>query len=232
MHKIRIIIDNNIDKIYHQYNQIRYLLPNHQLYIYKRLNKDILDKIDYNIFFDIISENVLKLCPAKYNILLVNEEYVSVCSYLRREIYIDKPLILIDDIIDYYICLTKYSANVLQKKHINKDKIIYLNGLTTNIYPTLKFTNKQKYILYKIDLYSGQNNIILLKTWLQYFSNRPEKLIIIHTYYKDNIVKYNYELLKKGYYKNIILTNSKIDPSFNIIASIINTSYYDLTTSI
>jgi hypothetical protein len=234
MYKIRIIIDNNIDKIYNQYNQIRYLLPEHILYIYKRINKNIEDEVDYNIFIDIISENALKLCPAKNNILLVNEEYVIYTKYLRREAYIDKPLILITDIIDYYICLTKYSENILKKIYnIKKNKIFYLNGLTTNIYLSNYYNNNsQKYILYDIDLYSGQDNLILLKTWEKYFTNRTEKLIIIPKYYKDSICSYNYKLLKEKTYKNIILTSDKSFLSFNIIASIINTSYYNLTTTI
>jgi hypothetical protein len=231
---IRIIIDNNIDKIYNQYNQIRQLLPEHILYIYTKNNKNIENKVNYNIFFDTISEETLRLCPSNINILLVNEEYVTYNKYLRRDIYIDKPLILLTDIVDYYICLTKYSENILKKIYnIKKNKIFYLNGLTTNIYLSNYYNNySQKYILYDIDLYSGQDNLILLKTWEKYFINRTERLIIMPKYYKDSICSYNYKLLKEKTYKNIILTSDKRFLSFNIIASIINTSYYNLTTTI
>ena len=85
MHKIRVIIDNNNTKVYNQYNQICNLLPIHSLYIYKRSNNIKEEHFDYNLYFDVISERVYNdLCPAKYTILLVNEEYVNTQKYFPR----------------------------------------------------------------------------------------------------------------------------------------------------
>ena len=234
MHKIRFIIDNNNTKVYNQYNQICNLLPMHSLYIYKKGNNIKEEHFDYNLYFDVISERVYNdLCPAKYTILLVNDEYINTQKYLRREFYIDKPLILLSDIVNYYFCLTKYCKNILFKQMINKNKIFYLKGFANNIYDLYNINfEKQKYILYNIDQYSDQNNLVLLTTWLKYFTNRPEKLIIIYKYYQDSIVKYNYELFKRKEFKNIILTNDINILDSNIFASIINTSPYSLTTTL
>ena len=124
---------------------------------------------------------------------------------------------------------------MISKYKIKKDKIIYLNGLVNDFLNIYNINlNKQKYILYDIDQYSGQNNLVLLTTWLKYFTQRYEKLIIIYKYRKDSIVKHNFELFKRGTFKNIILiTDANADISnYNIFASIINTSYYSLTTSL
>ena len=232
MHNIRVIIDNKIDKLYHQYNQIKQLLPKHSLYIYLKQNKNIEENVEYNIFFDVISENVLKLCPSNFNILLVNEEYIQNNKYLRREYYINKPLILQDDIVDYYFCLTLYSQNILLKIYkIKKNKIIYFNCMTENIYENKYLNlNNKKYILYDIDLYSAQNNLTILETWIKYFTNRPEYLIILYKYNKDVIVNYIQKLYYNTTYKNIILTDNMNIINSNIYASIINVSYYNLTT--
>ena len=227
--KIRIIIDNNNNKMYEQYNQINSLLPLHILYIYTKDAKNIEEKVDYNIFIDVISENVLNLCPSIYTILLINEEYVD-HKYLRRERYIDSPLRLIKDVVDYYFCLTLYSKNIIKPKN----KIKYFDGLTSDIYSTrfLNYSNNvRRYILYDIDLFSAQDNVIILQTWMKYFLDRPEYLIISYKYHLDAIVRFNYDLMKNKFYKNIILNNETVNDE-NIYASIVNTSYYNATTTL
>jgi hypothetical protein len=236
--KIRIIIDYNNPKLYEQYNQIRNIIPNHIVYIYKKGNTTIEENVDYNIFIDIITEIILEICPSKYNILLVNEEYV-LHKYVRRESYKDEPLILIKDVINYYFCLTLYSKNILIKNKIPKSKIKYFNNFTSDIYLNI-LKNTKKYILYDVDLYSGQDNLIMLQTWMKYFIDRPEYLVITYKYHKDSIVRFNYELLKNGYFKNIILRNTSVEITNNykstidttIYASIINTSYYNATITL
>ena len=232
--KIRIIIDKNNNKMLEQYKQICNLIPSHSLYIYTKGNINIEDNVDYNIFIDIVSERILDiLCPSSYNILLVNEEYIY-HQYLRRESYIDKRLRFINDVIDYYICLTTYSKNILIQNKIHKNKIKYFNVLVDDIYSTkfLNFNNHTlRYIIYDVDLYSGQNNVIMLQTWIKYFLHRDEYLIICYKYHKDAIVRLNIDLQKRGIYKNIILVNDCTKyMEANIYASIINTSYYNLTT--
>jgi hypothetical protein len=234
--KIRIIIDYNNPKLYEQYNQMRNIIPNHIVYIYKKGNTTIEENVDYNIFMDIVSENVLNICPTKYNILIVNEEYV-LHKYVRRESYKDEPLILIKDVINYYFCLTLYSQNILIKNKIHKNEIKYFNNFTSDIYLN-NSNNSKKYILYDVDLYSEQDNVIMLQTWMKYFIDRPEYLVITYKYHTDSIVRFNYELLKNGYFKNIILRNISIEIANNytnmidssIYASIINISYYNTTT--
>jgi hypothetical protein len=225
---IRIIIDD-IEK----YNYYKNILPNNIFYIYNPLNNNIENKVKYNLFIDIIQEKAYELCPSKYNILLVNDEYITINKYLRREKYIDKPLILIDNVVKYYFCSTLYSKKYLIK-HTDKNKIIYLNGLIYDNYNiSLPISNKQKYILYDIDLNSKQDNLLLLKIWQKHYISRPEILIIVYKNKQDICVKYNYELYKKSKYKNIIMTNNldnldNLDNSLNIYASIINNSYYSL----
>ena len=233
MNKYRVIIDNSFNKNYNQYNQIKDLLPKHSLFIYIKINSEEQENFEYNIHFDTISERVMQLCPSKYNILLVNDEYITTNIYLRQENYIaDKKIILLKDIVDYYICSTKYSFEILKSEYkIKKNKIIYLDTLTNNVYKIYKINlNKQKYILYDIDLYSGHNNLILLQTWMKHFLDRPEKLIILYKYNTDAIIRFNMILHKNGYYKNIILLNDINVLNSNIYASIINTSYYNLIT--
>ena len=229
MNNIRVIIDDVI-KMYNQYNQIRNLLPNHTLYIYKKINTDKQEIFNYNIFIDTISEKAYELCPAKNTILFVNEEYVNVLQYLRREFYIDKPLIPLSDVVDYYLCQTLYTKNILKKRKINKNKIIYSGLLTGNIDNSTLY--KQKYIYYDIDLYSGQDNLVLLTTWMKYFINRQEILIISYKYKKDAIVRYNDNLFKTKKFKNIILKDDAENVNLNIYASIINTSNYNFTTTL
>jgi hypothetical protein len=252
-HIIRVILEYNVEKIYKQYNQIKYLLPPHKIYFYDIINTKIEKIIKYNIFLDTIPEKTLKLCPSKYNILLVNDKYVN-NLYLRRESYIDTPLILLNDVVDYYCCLTLYSKNILLTKHnISNNKLFYLkNSITNNFYKnTLKYENNKKYILYDIDFYSKQDNLLFLQTWIKYYIHRDEILIIIYKVLYDYIFKYfndlmyNDKLYKNSYalrsysnkihniYKNIILTSdSSIITNKYIYASVINTSYYNLTSMI
>jgi hypothetical protein len=249
---IRIIIDYNNSKQIEQYNQLRNLLS-HILYIYNKGDTTIYDKVDFNIYIDTISEVVYKLCPAEKTILLVNEEYIDCNLYMRREYYLDKSFIALNEVVDYYICQTKYACKQVTKKCKIKDKnkILYYPALVTDIYsPNIDY-NKKKYILYDIDLYSCQQNYILLKTWLTHFTNRSEILIIIYKYSKDKIITCLNDLIneqklhnrlhnkfcnifKDGILecKNIIITNDQNIDKYNIYAIIINTSYYSLTTKL
>ena len=238
---LRIIYDYDIPKVINQYNQIKSFFPNHELVIYnssKQFKNIKFKKCKYNIYIDTISEIAYNNLPSDYTILLCNEEYLVVNKYLRREDYINKPLILIENVVNYYYCLTKYIYNYLAKT-TSKNKLIYLSGLTSEIY-NIKIKGN-KYILYIIDPYSSQDNLLILKTWITYFIDRPEILIIHYRYDKDEIILYLCNLLKinkiidtKEYtFKNIIIFNdAKYLDQYNmyIYAVIINTSFYALTT--
>ena len=235
---IRVIYDYNLNKMITQYNQIKSFIPKHEKFVYNN-QSNIFPKSKYNIFFDTISENAYNILPTDNTILIVNEEYVNYLIYLRRENYSNKPLLLLDNIVNYYICLTKYSNDVLIKTHkILKKKIIYINGFTNSIKELIPSSNK--YILYDIDVYSGQNNYLILEIWIKYFLERSEKLIIKYYFEKDYVVTYFKKLLnlkkiehkKKYFYKNIILTTDESIYKNDIYAVILNTSYYQLTTKL
>jgi hypothetical protein len=229
---IRIIYDYSTKSI-NQYEQIKYFFPIHDAFLYKN-QKTIFEQVKYNIFIDVISEQALNILPAECNILIVNEEYLNHYKYLRREYFIDKPLIEISNIVEYYFCLTKYAYKFLRKQNINKNKLVYLGGLTSNIYNQKQ---NNKYILYEIDMYSGQNNLLFLKIWLNNFTNKNKILIIKYVYEKDKLVEYFKQLinhkkkldpLKIYTYKNIILLTDITNYENDIYVSIINTSYYQL----
>jgi hypothetical protein len=215
--KIRIIYDYDLTKLINQYKLIQNLFPEHELLVYDNYKQGYLKElVDINIFIDTINETILYSTPSKINILIVNDEYVIQNKYVRREFYYDKPLILIDDVIHYYFCLTEYSHNVLLKNKINKKKLYLLNGLVdsslvksinlnnnqlknNNNREESKVTNKDRntnkdknneqiYIYYEIDKYSEQSNIIILEVWLKYFLNLPIKLIIKYVHEKENII--------------------------------------------
>jgi hypothetical protein len=233
---IQIIYDYNLSKLEIQYNYIKNIFPTHKLIIYEKKDVQIKKKSKYNIYIDVISENQYNMFPSENHILIVNDEYITINKYLRKESYDSSPLILIDDIINYYFCLTQYSFDILSKS-IKKKKIIFLPGLICHIYKPINNKNTEKYILYEIDQYSMQYNINILTVWLKHFINRPEKLIIKYSYISEIIIAKFQDILKIKviidkiyFYKNIILFK---DNSFllyyinNINLVIINNSYYN-----
>ena len=234
---IRIIYDYNLSKLINQYNYIKNIFPKHELIVYEKKYIQISKKSDYNIYIDSISENQYNMYPSMNHLLIVNDEYIQINKYLRKESYNSTPLILIDNVINYYLCLTQYSYNILLKI-TNKNKIIYLPGLVYKISKPINYNDNQKYILYEIDKYSMQYNINILTIWIKYFINRPEKLIIKYSYITELIItkfcnysKLNILIDNIYFYKNIILFK---DDKFllnyinNINLVIINNSYYSL----
>lgn len=249
---IRIIYDYNLSKNINQYNNIIKLMPKHELFVYNgiepNIDKTSIKKIKYNIYFDIISVNFFLNYPSEYTILIVNDEYVNKNKYLREEYYIDRPLIKIKKVVHYYFCLTEFSYNYLHNiKKIKKKKLLLLNGFYNKINNMKMLTNKTKYIYYEIDTYSGEKNILILKTWLKYFINRPEILLVKYLYRKENINIEFGKLLhayneKKMFnddiiysFKNIIFfKNDKFLKNYeqNISVSILNFSYFNLINKI
>jgi hypothetical protein len=242
---IRIIYDYNLKKLINQYNLIKDIFK-HELIVYngidKNFNSNNVKKMKYNIYLDVIQEDVYLNYVAEKNILIVNDLYISENIYLRRTYYKDSPLIKINDIIDFYFCLTRYSYDILCKfnKNINKNinNIYLLNGFL--LYKNVKNIKNDKimpkYIYYEIDIYSFQKNIIILNTWLNYFIDKNKILIIKYNYKNENIVKHFGNIIKQKIYKNntytyknIILLDEKIDKYYNNIECvIINNSYFDL----
>lgn len=242
---IRIIYDYNLSKLITQYNYIKNLLPKHLLYIYKNYKiGDIVECKDINIYIDTINEKMFYICQSNINILIVNEEYVVKNKYVRREEYSNKPLILLDDVVNYYFCLTQYSYNYLLKNNITKSKLLLLDSFVdikylNNHLINNHLINTQQYIFYEIDMYSLQNNIILLELWFKYFINSSTKLIIKYIHEKESIISlfkeklYLYKLDndKIYYFKNIIVfKDSKYLKKYynNIELVIINNSNYNL----
>ena len=157
---IRIIYDYDLTKLKTEYNYIKNLFPKHDLYIYNnyKIGKNY-PFYNINIFIDSIPEQIFLTFPCNITILLVNEQYIIEDTYLRRESYIDSPLIKLDDIVNYYFCLSNYSYNYLINKNIHKNKLILLNGLinkNNNIYNE-HITNKQ-HIINKEHIINKQNN--------------------------------------------------------------------------
>jgi len=235
---LRIIYDYKLSKLEKQYNYIKNIFPPHELIIYDNNQTNIIyPHKKYNIYIDSISENQYFLYPSEFNILIINDEYVITNNkYLRRESYQKNPLIPLDKIINFYFCLTKYSYNILKKNGIDKKKLLLLNGLMPKIDKSLQ--NSGKYILYEIDIYSQQDNINILKTWLKYFIHRPEKLIIKYIYEKEDIITEFKKILqlhklfdnKIYFYKNIILFNDDkylLNYINDISTVIINNSNYN-----
>jgi hypothetical protein len=223
---IRIIYDYDLKKLKDQYSLIKNLFPKHELLIYNNYkDTKIKDLCDINIYIDTVNEPILFSTPSKINILIVNDEYIIKNKYVRREFYYDKPLILIDSVINYYFCLTTYSYNYLIKNNIDKKKIYLFTGLINNksnknllmnknlLSKENKIYKEDNYILYEIDLYSQQDNIKILEVWLKYFLDKPIKLIIKYIYEKEDIItlfkeKINvHKLLDNNiyFYKNIIV---------------------------
>ena len=237
---VRFIYNNLTEKSRKQYEQISNFFPNHivytRTYYIDKLTKHN-EKVDYNIYLDTISEDEYNNLKAKFTIFVVNEEYIN-HEYLIRDSYIDKPLMKLIDIIDYYFCITKYAYKLLKKFFIDSKKIIHLNHLCNldNIKPINK-----KYILFDIDKYSGLDNDILLDIWIKHFLNIDIHLIIIYHYRFDKLVYLFSELTKTKilskintyYYKNLIISNDKnIVNDYNIYATILHSNSYYLTTQI
>jgi hypothetical protein len=258
MEDIRIIYDYNISKNKVEYNFLKNILKNsiefiyvdsHFYYLNNKLQNFIVQpKYKINIFIDIVSEDQIEKLPSDYNILIINEEYLLNNNLLRRETFKNKPLKILDDYIHYYICLTNYSFNLILDK-VNKNKVILLNGLITkqnnnNLYSINKVLKLEiKYIYYLVDEYSKQDNIILLKTWIKYYLDRKEILIIHIKHKREDIVKLMLDLLNTYYYyedniyfyNNIIFYyNDKYTKFYEkkIYCNFINHSYFDLVIRI
>lgn len=249
---IRIIYDYKLSKLAKQYDfiknnpffKINELIIYHSdnYYINNKNNNNLKSnllhpKIKYNIYFDIISESNNDIYPSDYNILIVNDEYLLNNNYLRREHYKDEPLKKLDDYVDYYFCLTKYAFKYVVK-NVNKKKVFLTDGLIYYIEKPLQIYSK-KYIYYSIDNYSQKPNLLMLETWINYFLDRPEILIINIKYFREEISYYMKQLIDLTYlsitglyyYKNIIFyINDQYTNNFKdkIYASIVNHSYFDL----
>ena len=143
--KICIIYTNSITKIENQLELLKNMdfIKNNNVdfYIYNKIeyinNNEFKYEYDYNIYIDIISETLYNKLPAKYTILLVNDNYLLNNNYLRREYYKNEPLKLLDNCVNFYFCLTKYSYNILSTI-INKKKLYLFNGFTS----TIEYYNK------------------------------------------------------------------------------------------
>lgn len=238
--KIRIIHDLVLVKE-NQYHQIKKYFPVHELYKYNYYENQKFEPVDYNIYMDTISENIYLNAPCKRTILLVNEEYLVHTEYIRRENYIDKPLILIKDVVDYYFCFSNYAFNYLLDKKIDKSKLIMLKGLCLNIYKNkIDYNSDKKYILYKIDNYGFYDNLLVLNTWIKYFLNRKEILIIQYNNKKELFIIELQKLMNKkiydnqiNYYKNIIFfSDDKYLANYeqNIQCVLLISSYFNLIT--
>ena len=246
---IRIIYDSNIKKLLYHYNLIKNIniFSNNIRYIYlkhNKINQNEMIYVKYNIYIDIISEVAVEKLPCEFTILIVNEHYLLNNNNLRREIYIaNKPLQVLDDYVNYYFCLTKYSYNIISKI-VNPKKVYIMNGLLKYeniVFNTINYN--PKYIIYNIDEYSKQSHIVLIKTWIKYFLNRHEILIIIIKYNFDVIVNYILELTGTKrflnntiiYYNNIIIFENQeyiVQYKDKIYTAIINVSNYSLVNEI
>jgi hypothetical protein len=226
---IRIIYSYNTEKSVIEYNIFKSIIKEHELFVYNGLNDENfknLKKVKYNIYIDVIPEDAYLNIPCDITILIVNDLYINEDIYLRREYYKRTPLIKIDDIVNYFICITEYSYKILLKR-VNNNKVLFFNIinyylknniLKNNILKNILikerkeikknqdfslFSNnyKSKYILYEIDPYSNIENIIILKLWEKYFINSDKILIIKYTYFKENIIKYFFKIskLKKNF---------------------------------
>jgi hypothetical protein len=237
--KFRIIYDYNLSKLNSQYNQIKDFFKDHELYVYNHEEIKINKKFEYNIYLDIIQESVYTNFPCNKTILVVNDEYLINMQYIRRESFIDKPLILLLDVVDYYICLTKYSQKLLIKSGVQKKKIILLEGFVNDIYNYIPLTNKKdkKYVLFELDKYSKQDNVSILNKWLNNISDMNYILIIKYHYIKEEIIHLLSKLIKQRvdeskiyYYKNIIFFKEdsflkKYDKDIQYV--ILNSSYFE-----
>ena len=239
---IRIIYDYNLSKLNKQYQYISNIFPKHELIIYKKKYDIVFNKSKYNIYLDMISEFQYNAFPSECHILVVNDEYVLTNQFVRRESFIDKPLILQNEYIDYFFCLTKYSYNILLSNGINFKKLLLLNALIEIPIKLNIPKQKNKYIYYEIDFYSMQDNSIILFIWNKYFLNRPEKLIIKYIYSREIIIN-NFSIIsgikiEKGNiytYKNIIIIdNDKHLSKYinDIVLVIINHSNFNLIYTI
>ena len=234
-----------------QYQQIKRYFPKHELYKYDYYDNQKFNKVYYNIYLDSISENIYLNAPCKKTILVVNEEYLMHTEYIRRENYIDKPLMYIKDVVDYYFCFSEYTLNYLVNKNIDKNKIILIKCLCYNIYKNIKivpFSGHRKYILYKIDKYGYYDNLLVLNTWIKYFLDRKEILVIRYNDKKELFIKELENRMNKkinnkkiNYYKNIIVLNDEIslennkqllDIENNINCLLLISTYFNLITLI
>jgi hypothetical protein len=261
---IRIIYSYNTEKSIIEYIIFKNIIKKHELFVYNGLNdedfKD-LKKVKYNIYIDVIPEDAYLNIPCDITILIVNDLYINEDIYLRREYYKKTPFIKINDVVNYFICITDYSYKILLKT-IDNNKVIYFNiidsYLKNNILKNILIKNrkeikqhrdlslfskpfKAKYILYEIDPYSNIENIVILKVWEKYFINNDKILIIKYPYIRENIIKYFFEIskLKKRFntltytFKNIIITSDNIDIYLKDIGCyIVNCSYYSLSINL
>jgi hypothetical protein len=230
---INILTTNEIDK-----TVLHTTFINNFIKSYK-LNKI---KTTYNVYIDVINEKLYNTNRSQYTVLIVNDEYLLKDVYLEKEMYNTYIPKLLNDCVDYYICLTKYSYNLLLKR-VDKKKLYLLNGLISYIEKPITKID-EKYIYYQIDPHSFQHNVILAETWVEYFLNRPEKLIINLYYTIETINQYIINLLeipyidieKTYYHKNMIIIFNRDIYKNNYInisnISFINCSYYSLAINL
>jgi len=246
MDKYRIIYSGESEKNIYEYNLLKNIIKDTELFVYNGLNDNYkeLNKVKYNVYIDAIPEDAYLNIPCEITILIVNDKYVKENKdiYLRREYYKDLPFIKIIDVVNCYWCLTLYSYNIISKiikKNKNSDKpmVKYLDLFNNVNFKKENIKKSKKYILYNVDIYSNIQNIILLKTWEKYFLNSDKILIIKYMYRREHIVKYFSQISKQKIsffidtykYKNIILTNDNIDIYYSDVGCcIINSSYYNL----
>lgn len=243
---IRIIYTPNIKKVSYQIKLLKEMnfIKNNTVEFYeyikiKDINKNTLkNKVKYNIYIDLISETIYNILQGEYTILIVNDEYLLNNNYMRREGFINAPLKLLDNYVDYYFCLTQYSYNLLLQ-NINKKKLYLLDGCLTIPTEICNKNTTNKYIYYKVDPHYMHYNVNLLKVWVENYLQSPYKLIICLYYNVEDIIDYLKNIMQiyavpvEGiiYYNNVILVfNKKYIRKFinNIYASIINISYYNL----
>lgn len=240
MNKFRIIYDYKLSKLENQFYQIRYFFKDYTKYIYNYSDKSTIDntKFEYNIYLDVIQEFVYNNFPCNKTILIVNDEYLeNNVQYLRREIFEDKPLVLLSNIVNYYICVTKKSYKLLIKNGIKKGKIILLEGFVKDNYDKILIPkqNIKKYILFELDKYSKQDNNNILNTWLKNFTDMNTILIIKYYYGNELIMRNLGKLIKQiidesklYFYKNIIIfKEDSFLKEYDIQYVILNSSYYE-----
>ena len=126
---IRYIYSFNTEKSIIEYNIFKNIIKKHELFVYNDINDENfknLKKVKYNIYIDVIPEDAYLNIPCDITILIVNDLYINEDIYLRREYYKKTPFIKINDVVNYFICITQYSYKILLKT-IDNNKVLYFN---------------------------------------------------------------------------------------------------------